>query len=254
MEPPHPSLRITYNTNHAALVSASGYPADKRGHVRHFSCGRHWHWPLTCVCASRDMTSQLGRMDELDQIIKQKQEEGFFSLEGISKETLKKEVRVEELMVHVNARIERSERYARFFSVSIFFVIYIIALYMQRTPSTAFKIENSFQRALLQSLPVGEEGAQFLSGEGDMYGWCDAVLLPPPAPPSCHSPDLVSNRSIHASQPPSPLRLNLRLLFFSRRLQDKLLSQMFTDPSCGDGICDRDLGEVCCCLCRLWPR
>jgi hypothetical protein len=119
-------------------------------------------------------------MGELDQIIKQKQEEGFFSLEGISKETLKKEVRVEELMVHVNARIERSERYARFFSVSIFFVIYIIALYMQRTPSTAFKIENSFQRALLQSLPVGEEGAQFISGDGDMYGWCDAVLFPLP--------------------------------------------------------------------------
>jgi hypothetical protein len=154
-------------------------------------------------------------MDELDQIIKQKQEEGFFSLEGISKETLKKEVRVEELMVHVNARIERSERYARFFSVSIFFVIYIIALYMQRTPSTAFQIENSFQRALLQSLPVGEEGAQFLSGEGDMYEWCDAVLLPPPAPPSCHSPDLVQplhpclSASISvASQTPSALVLS----------------------------------------------
>lgn len=131
--------------------------------------------PLTCV-ESRDKETQLGRMGELDQIIRQKTEEGFFSLEGLSQDQMKKEVRVEELLVHVNARIERSERYARFFSVSIFFVVYIISLYMQRTPSTAFKIENSFQKALLQVLPIGEEGSQFISGEGEMYSWCAAIL------------------------------------------------------------------------------
>lgn len=75
-------------------------------------------------------------------------------------------------------RVPRSScRYSRFFSVAIFFIVYIIALYLQRTPTTAFNIENSFQQSLLQSLPVGEEGSLFLSGEGDMYDWC---VLPTP--------------------------------------------------------------------------
>lgn len=60
--------------------------------------------------ACRDAQVQKGRMRDLDGIIQGRMTSSFFSLEGISTDEMKKEMRVEELMVHVNARIERTEK------------------------------------------------------------------------------------------------------------------------------------------------
>jgi hypothetical protein len=76
------------------------------------------------------------RIAELDQFLRQRQEESLVSHNDISKDQLKKEGRVEQMLIRVRARLERTEKYARFASVAIFFVIYIIALFLQRSPST----------------------------------------------------------------------------------------------------------------------
>uniref|UniRef100_A0A7S0YX08 C2 domain-containing protein n=1 Tax=Hemiselmis tepida TaxID=464990 RepID=A0A7S0YX08_9CRYP len=178
----------------AAQVAAVEGARRRRGAQKR----RVFEDPLNLFLNKNDTETQSGRVHELDNILKSRLSQGFFSLDGISRSQLKKELRVEELMVHVQNRIYRSERYLRFFSVLTFFAVFIIALFLQRNPSTAFSVESSFQQALLASLPVGEEGSQFISGESDIYDWLD----------------------------------------------QKIFSQVFTDPQCGDGFCERDKGET----------
>uniref|UniRef100_A0A6T8N7Q9 C2 domain-containing protein n=1 Tax=Hemiselmis andersenii TaxID=464988 RepID=A0A6T8N7Q9_HEMAN len=178
----------------AAQVAAVEGARRRRGAQRR----RVFEDPLALFNNKNDVQIQAGRVHELDDILKAKVSQGFFSLDGISRSQLKKELRVEELMVHVQNRLYRTERYLRFFSVLIFFIVFIIALYLQRTPPTAFAVESSFQQALLGSLPKGEEGSQFISSENDIYDWLD----------------------------------------------QKLFSQIFTEPQCGDGFCERDKGET----------
>jgi hypothetical protein len=75
------------------------------------------------------------RIAELDQYLRTRQEEAFFPNHTILKDQIKKEDRVEQLMVRVRARLDRADKYARFASVAIFFAIYVIALFLQRSPN-----------------------------------------------------------------------------------------------------------------------
>jgi hypothetical protein len=92
--------------------------------------------PLAAYLERNTPSHHHARVSELEELLKSRQQEAFFSLEGISKEQLKKEARVEQLMAKVKARLDRADKYSRFASVAIFFAIYVIALFLQRNPNT----------------------------------------------------------------------------------------------------------------------
>lgn len=83
---------------------------------------------------------------------------------------------------------------------SIFFIIYLITLFMQREVEQSYNIESSLLNALTGSLPMIGSGGYFNSGAGatgelgsgdDFYAWMSTVV-----------------------------------------------GAIYTDPVCGDGVCD----------------
>jgi hypothetical protein len=149
----------------------------------------------------------LARIEKIDDILVDSEESKLFGLNSgqsnhakVDAATLVKQV--EGLIAVVEEKIERSSSYRKLMGTSIFFIIFLIILFMQREVTQSYIVESSILNALVTTAGLNQlgSGGYFNSGSG------------------------ATGQLASASE------------FFD--WIEKVSSNIFTDSTCGDGVCD----------------
>jgi hypothetical protein len=146
--------------------------------------------------------SSLQRMEVINQLLRDTQKDCMFSMqfqEDTSKSLTGEQVRG--LMEVVKSRIHRAAAYRQLLGTLCFFLVFIGAIYSQDNVSRSFIVESSIINSLVDPLPKTGQGAFTLTGPGT-------------------SGFLASERDVYDW------------------MDGSLFSSAFSDPLCGDGVCD----------------
>ncbi|EKX32346.1 hypothetical protein GUITHDRAFT_121487 [Guillardia theta CCMP2712] len=140
------------------------------------------------------------RIETIDSVLHDVESQTLFCPPKESSEK-QKESKLQAFLEQVQSRIDRSTRYRKLAGTSLFFLLFILLVFVQRDSQTLFAIESSLLDFLIGDLPTYLSGGFMNSGVGatgyirnndDLYSW----------------------------------------------LQQSILPSVFQDPVCGDGVCD----------------
>ena len=146
--------------------------------------------------------ASLERMEAIGALLQDIEQSTLFPLESRGQYgTAVTSPQVKGMIALVQARIRRSTAYRQLAGTCAFFLCFLMSLYLQQDVTRSYKVESSIINAVIEKLPTMGQGGFQNTGPGST-GF------------------LSSDKDFYAW------------------MDKALVSQMFIDPVCGDGVCD----------------
>jgi hypothetical protein len=146
--------------------------------------------------------ASLERMEAIEAVLQDIEKSMLFSREARGQSgSAVSCAQVKGMIALVEARIRRSTAYRRLAGTFLFFLCFFVVLYLQQHVKRSFEVESSIINMIVEKLPTMGQGGFQNTGPGSV-GF------------------------LSSSQD------------FYDWMDKALISQMFTDPVCGDGVCD----------------
>ena len=117
---------------------------------------------------------------EVEGVLRDTEIQKLFGLRSRTDPVVRREIQIDGLLEKVREKLSRSSSYVRLFGTSIFFIVYVSFLFMQRDITSSYYVESSVIDLVLSNLPqLGNGGYMnsglgstgFLSTSADFYSW-----------------------------------------------------------------------------------
>ncbi|EKX33173.1 hypothetical protein GUITHDRAFT_120654 [Guillardia theta CCMP2712] len=117
---------------------------------------------------------------EVEGVLRDTEIHKLFGLRSRSDPIVRREIQIDGLLTKVREKLLRSSSYTRLFGTSIFFIVYVSFLFLQRDIESSYYVESSVIDLVGSSLPLLGNGGYMNSGLGstgflstseDFYSW-----------------------------------------------------------------------------------
>ncbi|EKX32754.1 hypothetical protein GUITHDRAFT_121057 [Guillardia theta CCMP2712] len=119
-------------------------------------------------------------VNEVEGVLRDTELQKLFGLRSRTDPVVRREIQIDGLLTKVREKLSRSSSYVRLFGTSIFFLVYVSFLFMQRDIESSYYVESSVIDLVGSNLPMLGNGGYMNSGLGstgflstseDFYSW-----------------------------------------------------------------------------------